>query len=64
MVDLELQKEILAEKKLNGGIAGIIETLKHRDQQTIQDIKNWEIEEVNGQTAVFFKGKLYIPKNI
>ena len=55
---------ILNTKYLDIDIKNIIETIKKNGPTNLlNDITNWEIEEIDGQKTIFYKERNYIPKD-
>jgi hypothetical protein len=51
-------------KDLDGDVNKALETLLNEGPNNLQaDLEDWKIEEVNGDKAIFYKGKNYIPKD-
>ena len=64
LLDIDLQEQILNAKDLDIDIKNVIEAIKKKKPTNLlNNITDWKIEEVNGQKAIFYKGKNYIPKD-
>ena len=63
LLDTDLQERILQGKELDWDVKNAIETLREEGPPNLKnDLQNWKIEEINGNRAIFYKGKNYIPK--
>ena len=64
LLDIDLQEHILNTKDLDINIKNIIETIqKNGPTNLLNDITDWNIEEMNRQKTIFYKGKNYIPRD-
>ena len=64
LLDIDLQEHILNTKDLDINIKNIIETIqKNGPTSLLNNITIWKIEEIDGQKAIFYRGKNYIPRD-
>jgi hypothetical protein len=58
LLDKELQESILNGKELDLDVKNAIETLMKDGPTSLKnDLKDWNIEEIDGRKTIFFKGK-------
>ena len=63
LIDVELQKEI-TEALINDKLAQhIVKILETGPSQASKDLNDWQIEDFEGQKAVFYQEKQYVPGN-
>ena len=65
LIDLKLQQCIHEMKDIDPSIDPIYLALKRNTPSTLlPDLKDWKIERINEDEVLYYKDKLYIPKDI
>ena len=64
LLDIDLQTRIINAKTLDTDIAQILQTLLHNAPLALRnDLQDWRLETVDDGTILYYKDKVYIPKD-
>ena len=64
LLDIGLHEQITNAKDFNFDVKNAISILLEDGPGSIRsNLKDWKLEEKNGQKVLFYKGKVYVPKD-
>jgi transposase InsO family protein len=64
LLDTDLQERITKTKDMDIEVKETLDHLLKKGPSNLQkDLSDWKIEEINGKTTLFYKGKNYVPKD-